>query len=913
VAGAERWLDGHSTPERMADGSVLWDGFLFDITERRRAEDDLRENRQLLEAVTDNIPGPIARLDRELRYTYVNKLYGLLYDRSGKGLIGRTMPEVIGPEAYGRAEPFVKRALGGERVSYENFLTMPSGEKLHGLVTLSPDIDAEGRITGLYMVALDITERRNAEEKLRESLNNLNRSEKISGAGSWSWDIAADRFIASPEGLRLWGFGPDERPSFAEVTALIHPDDLQTAHDVLVNSLRTGEPYSIEIRIRKKGTGEVRHLLSVAEIETGADGRAARVFGVNRDISERVKNETALRESEEKYRVLVEEINDVVYALDGEGVITFMSPAIAKITALTPGEITHRPFSDFIHPDDLTMVIERYKRYIDGDISPADFRIRDGRGGYVWVRSSGNPVYTDGQFAGVRGTLQNITEVKQAEKELREREEMYRAVVENSHNAIAVVDDGFRLTYVNDEFCRLSGYGREELTGRNFAEFLDEKSFALGVDHYRRRQAGEDVPSQFEFGFIRKDGAKRLGEVKSTVYTDSYGRVNSLVQILDITERRRAENELRESEKKYRELVEHANSIILRMKRDGTVTFFNEYAEKFFGYRRDEIIGENVVGTIVPPGDSAGRDLEKMIAAMGSDPDRYAFNENENVKKDGSRARIAWTNRLAPGEAGAGDEILCVGTDITERARAEEQLRLQAMVLDQINDCVTVTDLDGRITYVNDAECRNLKLSREELLGKNVETFGDDPEKGPTQKDILEATLSRGRHSGEVVNYDADGREIIMEFSTHLVRDSRGEPVALCGISSDITERKKAEQELREREEKFRALAEYSHNAIIIIDDGGVVTYVNDELCRISGYSKDDIVGGPFAMAIAPESVEMMVDNYARRQRGENVPSRYEFYLVRKDGEKRLMEASATVFRDSAGRVNSIGQLIDIT
>jgi len=133
---------------------------------------------------------------------------------------------------------------------------------------------------------------------------------------------------------------------------------------------------------------------------------------------------------------------------------------------------------------------------------------------------------------------------------------------------------------------------------------------------------------------------------------------------------------LNESERKYRELVENANSIIMRRDPGGTITFFNEFAQTFFGYGEKEILGKNVFGTIVPERDSQGRDLKNMIEDIGRHPERYATNENENMRRNGERVWIAWTNKAIRDREGNVKEVLCVGNDITERKRLAEQLLL---------------------------------------------------------------------------------------------------------------------------------------------------------------------------------------------------------------------------------------------
>jgi PAS domain S-box-containing protein len=137
--------------------------------------------------------------------------------------------------------------------------------------------------------------------------------------------------------------------------------------------------------------------------------------------------------------------------------------------------------------------------------------------------------------------------------------------------------------------------------------------------------------------------------------------------------------------------------------------------------------------------------------------------------------------------------------EVDKLRKAEQMLQLQAMVLDQIHDHVTVTDLQGRIQYVNDAECRLTKRAREELVGRSVEFYGEAPVIGATQREIIQQTLAHGQWRGEVVNFAADGTRVVLDCRTYVVRDATQEAVSLCGIATDITERKQVEEKMREQ------------------------------------------------------------------------------------------------------------------
>jgi diguanylate cyclase (GGDEF)-like protein/PAS domain S-box-containing protein len=173
---------------------------------------------------------------------------------------------------------------------------------------------------------------------------------------------------------------------------------------------------------------------------------------------------------------------------------------------------------------------------------------------------------------------------------------------------------------------------------------------------------------------------------------------------------------------------------------------------------------------------------------------------------------------------------------------AEQESRFQAIVLNHIQDQITVTDLNGIVIYVNEACCRALKRPPEALIGHSVEQFGEDPARGATQREIIDWTLAHGEWRGEVVNYAADGSEAILDCRTHVVRNAEGKPIALCGISTDITERKQVEQTLRRSEIQYRTIIEASQDGFWVTDAQGRLLEVNETYARLSGYTREELL-----------------------------------------------------------------------
>ena len=270
-----------------------------------------------------------------------------------------------------------------------------------------------------------------------------------------------------------------------------------------------------------------------------------------------------------------------------------------------------------------------------------------------------------------------------------------------------VLDQDRRVLQVNDPFLSLLSLGREEVIGKNLA-FLPAPD-PEAQDLVQALLASMDKGSTDVIFEISLGGERYLRARFIPILFDD-GSQGSTVFLADETPIRLAEKALRESERKYRELVEKANSIILRMDLAGTVTFFNEYAERIFGFPREEIVGKSVIGTIVPRTESSGRDLEQMIARLLSHPEEFQDNLNENITKDGRRLWIHWSNQAIRDETGAPVGILSVGIDITKESQAFRALDISEAWYREMADYVPLpvfeTDLQGSLTYSNGEAAR---------------------------------------------------------------------------------------------------------------------------------------------------------------------------------------------------------------
>jgi two-component system cell cycle sensor histidine kinase/response regulator CckA len=293
-----------------------------------------------------------------------------------------------------------------------------------------------------------------------------------------------------------------------------------------------------------------------------------------------------------------------------------------------------------------------------------------------------------------------IGDLKQEKESLLKREQKYQSIFNDIEDGYYEVDIEGNYTYFNDAVCHIIGYSREELLKMNNRDYTTpetaQKMFQIFNTVHRTGVAAKVT----DYEVIRKDGRKRRVALSISLMRDTDGSIIGFRGIgRDITDQKLAAEALRESEAKYRDLVENANSIILRRDIEGRITFFNEFAQSFFGYTEDEILGKNVVGTIVPKKDSVGSDLAQMVKDIGLHPEKYVTNENENMRSNGDRVWVAWTNKAIYDREGNIREMLSIGNDITERKKAEQEKQKLEAELYQARKMEAIGTLVGGLAH----------------------------------------------------------------------------------------------------------------------------------------------------------------------------------------------------------------------
>ena len=273
----------------------------------------------------------------------------------------------------------------------------------------------------------------------------------------------------------------------------------------------------------------------------------------------------------------------------------------------------------------------------------------------------------------LHSTIEMALYKQQSEKALQDSKEFSSSLLNHAPNPIIVINPDTSVQYVNPALEKITGFSSEEIIGRKPPYPWRAKETRKETERYFKKAMKEGAQKLEEL-FKKKSGERFWVEITSGPARSDKAFEYYLENWVDITKRKKAEEELIESETKYRELVQNSNSIIIRRDPRGTITFFNEFAQDFFGYTEDEILGKNVIGTIVPDIESTGRNLALMIQDIGLHPERYLSNENENMRRNGERVWVAWTNKAIYDKDGNIVEILCIGNDITDRKNLQAQL-----------------------------------------------------------------------------------------------------------------------------------------------------------------------------------------------------------------------------------------------
>jgi PAS domain S-box-containing protein len=681
-----------------------------DITERKKTEEALKESEAFKDTLLTQAPNPIVVYNADNSIKYVNPTF--------ENLTGYSLPEIVGlrspfpwwPEQH-TADYQSRRASGGNK-PFENLemcYQKKSGELFWVSVSLRHVWEKEKVILHIANW-VDITERKKTEEALKES--EAFAASLLNESPNPILVVNADRSIryANPALEKLTGYSKDEilgtgtpYPWWTPEFAAEYEQKPET---------RVVESKEAYFR-RKNGSGfwvsTVVRLIKEA-------GKTRYLIGNWVDITERKRMEEALRESEEQYRLLVENSHDIIYTLSSNGVFTYVSPAWTALLGHPVTQVIGQSFEHFVHPDDIPVcrvflqsVFETKKRQ-----EGAQYRVRHADGSWRW-HSSSAVCYEDKSGKTLYyGIARDITERKQIAEALRDSEAFKDSLLNNSPNPVLVVNPDSSIRYVNPALEKLTGYSKDELLGTKppypwWTPEITAKFLKYGLEKTRDTDDQEScLRHKNGTPFWVSNSIRRIKEQGKPKYV--------LGTWVDITERKKAEEALKESEAFKTSLLNGAPNSIMVTAPDSAIMYINPAMEKLTGYSNDELIGRKMPYPWWPQ-EKAEQYLFETRSFTRETVNNF---ERRCLNKKGETFWVAVSMHSLQ-EEGVIKYHITNWVDISRRKKIEDDLReseaFSASLLTQAPNPVIVFNPDRTIKYVNPALEKLTGYSSAELIG----------------------------------------------------------------------------------------------------------------------------------------------------------------------------------------------------
>ena len=829
--------------ERDGSGKVVRSlAVIIDITERKKAESRMRESerkyRNLFESATDGVF--IIDLDGN-----VIDANPIAYQRLGytrEEMLSLQIGKITSPEFAARVPDRMRQVREQGVVMFETGHLRKDGSVMPVEVN-SRLLDYEGRSV-LFSLVRDITERKRTEEKLKESEEKYKFLIETTKTGYVI--IGGDGRVvdANEEYVRMSGHDKLDEILGRNVVEWTAAHDREHNAAEVKKCMKTGFVRNLEIDYAHKDGSFTPVEINATVTRTGD---VVRIFTLCRDITERKRKDEALRESEAKYRAIFEGTAEGVALADiTTHKLLYVNPAYCRMYGYTKEEVVRLGVEDLHPPQDVPRVLSEFEAQARGErILAPDLPClrKDGSIFYADIKTTTTDI---GGRTVVVGFFTDISERKKAAEEVVEQRAMLQQILDTSSVAIFLVDKTGRITRANRRMAEMFGQTMTELAGREYVELVHPSEREIGRAKMLALLASQIQSVDLERHYWRKDGTEFWGHLSGRRFYDVRGNELGLIGVIsDITKRKRAEAELQDKENRYRLLFESANDGIFIQDSTG---FFdcNQRGAEMYGLPKEKILGRSPA-EFAPARQPDGRlsaevAEEKSRSAMEGVPQVFEW---QPLRADGTPFNVEIT--LSRLELGGSLYLQAIVRDITERKRVEDALRKSEKMLQTIIDaepeCVKLLDENANLIMMNRAGLDMLQVdSLDQVKGQCVcplvtseyrEAFLD------LTKRVFQG--ESGTLSFEMVGMK--GRHLWMETRAVPLRNEKDEIIAVLGVTRDVTERKKAEDALRQSEARFRDIIESASVGILVVDvETRRIHYANPAICRLLGYSEQDFL-----------------------------------------------------------------------
>ena len=527
------------------------------------------------------------------------------------------------------------------------------------------------QFVGIHVDVTDIHEaglRKNREtEKLANILEATN-------AGTWEWNVQTGKNVYNARWAEIIGYTLEEISPITEETwkSFVHPEDLKKS-DQEIESLfyRKKEYYSVECRMKHKDGSWVWVLDKGKVITWTEDGKPLTMFGTHIDITESKLLELEIKESEDKYRFLVESSYDIIYRMTSHGIFTYVSQAWETLLGHPVEEVIGRSFIPYVHPEDLNKIYAFFRNVkISGErMETTDYRLLHKDGSYHWFTTNAITIGDEnGNPVGFAGTARDITEVKEATMALMEQKDELERFFTVNLDFLCIADDRGNFLKLNSAWERNLGYEMKDLVGRNALDLVHSDDVELTKSSIRRIASVEQEVS-FTSRFQRSDGNYRILEWKAQL---SNGLIYAAAR--DVTEKRTLEETLHIEKELFRTTLLSVGDGVIATDKHGRIIIMNLVAQTMTGWTLQEALGKPAEEVFTVSDEITGKELRNRVKDIMRKGKSTDFKEIILTSKTGLAVPIEDSSSPIRDSNGAITGVVCVFRDITEKREKQKRV-----------------------------------------------------------------------------------------------------------------------------------------------------------------------------------------------------------------------------------------------
>lgn len=558
-----------------------------------------------------------------------------------------------------------------------------------------------------------------------------------------------------------------------------------------------------------------------------------------------------------------------VVITNSEGVIEYVNPKFEEVTGYSKDEAigqNPRVLKSGFHNAEFYKNL--WDTLLDGKTWTGELINKNKQGEIYYEYASISPIFDPTSNCVKYLAIKNdITNLKKDEIKLLEQESLYKSIFENKLTANCLFDMDFNLLSSNSRFYEIFELdGSAKIDLRKFRNFITRQDAEL-IDSYAKKRMNGEIN-----GFLKHDFKVKLGSGVVKTVSASINKIENMdffmMVLEDTTAEEKLSRELMESEQKFRLITESAQDAIIMIGANGEITHWNPAAVKIFGFEFEEVKGKDLHMLLAPKKYLATfKEKFKEFKETGEGQALNRIVEMEAIRKDNTRIIVEIS--LSPLKIDTGWGAVGILRDVTERIDSQRNLMIMARAFQNIKECVSVTDKDNNIIYVNKAFVETYGYSTDELYGKNVIQILRRTDDASIKKDSIYADTLKGDWHGEIMNYHKNGTEIPVYLSTTCVKDDEGEIIALVGVATDMTDKnhtiselEKAKSALQESEERLFTYINTIPDIVCFKDGEGRWLMANDadlklfQLESVDYYGKTDIELSNYTNVLYKKSFE---------------------------------------------------------